>query len=421
MPGLAAIVVREASHPCADTSGASTVPSLAALLERDPRLWRAALDRRYGVLDEVLAGRHPAVVYPAARMGRQAAASLTAMGARVVALGDRDPALRGGRIDGLPVLSPADIAASHAGHAVLLASTMFDSAIREDLQSRGCEAVVPVGYLNLRLPEIFAAREYAGAWAAAADNANHAAIEETYALLSDEESRRVFAGKLAFYLSLDKERLDEIKSAATIYFDPSVYELGADEVVVDGGAFIGDTLKSFLKCCSGRFSSYFGFEPDPASFAKLAAATATEPARVTAIRAGLARRTSNARLLSTRGADSRVLGDDEPGGESIPVVSLDEYFEGRRAPSLIKMDIEGAEADALLGAAGLLAEAAPTLAVSAYHFPTDLWAIPLLITRLMPLSRLYLRHYGREIDDTVCYATPLPRRGASAPGIATRS
>jgi hypothetical protein len=104
-----------------------------------------------------------------------------------------------------------------------------------------------------------------------------------------------------------------------------------------------------------------------------------------------------------------MLGDDEPGGERVSVVSLDDYFEGGRAPSFIKMDIEGAEATALLGAAGILASASPVLAVSAYHFPTDLWTIPLLIDRLMPGSRLYLRHYTREIDDTVCYAVPLEK------------
>lgn len=388
---------------------ASTAPSLA-LLDRDPREWRAALDRRFGVLlEEVLAGRQAAVVYPAARMGRQAAARLTATGVQVVAFGDRDPALHGGRLDGLPVLSPADIAADHRGDAVLVASTMFDSAICEDLRARGCEAVVPVGYLNLRLPEIFRAREYEGACSAAADSANRAAIEEAYALLGDQESQRVFSGKLAFYLSLDKQRLDEIASATTIYFDSSVYELGADEVVVDGGAYVGDTLKSFLECCSGQFRSYFAFEPDGASYARLAVVAATDSARVTAVQAGLAHHTTSARLLSTHGVDSRVLGDDEPGGESVPVVSLDDYFEGRRTPSLIKMDIEGAEAEALLGAARLLRDVPSTLAVSAYHFPTDLWTVPLLIKRLMPRSSLYLRHYSREVDDTVCYAVPAHR------------
>jgi FkbM family methyltransferase len=383
---------------------------LSSLLARDPEEWRSALDQRYRVLDGVLEGRRSAVVYPAARMGRSAAARLMAMGVKIVAFGDRDPTLQGGHIDGLPVISSDQVATSHRSDAILVASTMFDSAICEDLRGRGCDHVVPVGYLNLRLPDVFKAREYEGAWRAVADPSNRADIEAAHALLADQESRRVFVGKLAYYLSLDKERLDEVRSTATIYFDASILGIGREEVVVDGGAYIGDTLSSFLNRSSGEFRSYFAFEPDPASFARLTALAADDPSRITVVRAGLARRTSSARLLSTQGADSRLLGTEELGGESVPVISLDEYFEVRRPPSLIKMDIEGSEADALLGAAQLLGGASPTLAISAYHFPTDLWRIPLLIARLMPGSRLYLRHYTREVDDTVCYAIPACRR-----------
>jgi hypothetical protein len=133
---------------------------------------------------------------------------------------------------------------------------------------------------------------------------------------------------------------------------------------------------------------------------------ARDPARVTAVQAGLARRTSSARLLSTHGADARLLRGDESGGEEVAVVGLDEYFEERRPPTLIKMDIEGAEVEALSGAARLIEAGRPKLAISAYHLPTDLWRIPLVLEKLMPDSRLYLRHYTREVDDTVCYAIP---------------
>jgi FkbM family methyltransferase len=396
-----------------DTAGATG--SLGSMLDRDPNAWRATLDQRYSVLDEVLTGRRKAVVYPAARMGREAATRLRSIGVEVVAFGDLNPMSHGGQIDGLPVLSPAQVSASHRADAILISSTMYDSAIREDLEARGCQCVVPVGYLNLRLPDIFSAREYNGAWTAAADPANRPDIEAAHSLLSDQESRRVFEGKLAYYLSLDKARLDDIKATTPIYFDRSVYKLGDEEVVVDGGAYVGDTLSAFLDRCSGRFHSYVAFEPDPASFGRLATVAASDPSRITAVQAGLAERTTSARLLSTQGADSRLLRGDEAGGEDVPVVGLDEYFEGRPAPTLIKMDIEGAEADALIGAAGLLGTASPKMAISAYHFPTDLWRIPVLLEKLMPDSSLYLRHYTREVDDTVCYAIPAlgpkPRSG----------
>lgn len=379
---------------------------LAAILDVDPQGLRRALDRRYAVLDEVLAGRQRAVIYPAARMGKEAARRLRSLGVEVAAFGDGNPTLQGGHIDGVPVLSPAQLAAGHHADVVLVSSTMYDSAIREDLEARGCKHVVPIGYLNLRLPDVFRSREYDGAWTAIADPANRPAIEAAYALLGDQESRRVYEGKIAYYFGLDKARLDEIRSTSTIYFDRTVYELDGDEVVADGGAFVGDTLLSFLDLSSGRYGSYVAFEPDLENFAKLATVAAVDPSRITVVQAGLAGITSSMRLLSTHGADSRVLDDEESGGVLVPVVSLDAYFEQRRPPSLIKMDIEGAEEVALQGAAGLLRNTAPKLAISAYHFPTDLWTIPLLMNRLMPDSRLYLRHYTREVDDTVCYATP---------------
>ncbi|MBA2719621.1 MAG: FkbM family methyltransferase [Chloroflexi bacterium] len=385
---------------------AGTSDSLAALLDHDPEDWRSALDRRYAVLDDVLDGRRSAIVYPAARLGRDVVPQLTALGVLVAAYGDRDPSVHGGAVDGLPVLSPARVAVRHQADVILVASTMYDSAIREDLESRGCQHVIPFGYLNLRLPHIFRTREYDGAWKGALDPTNRPDIEAAHALLGDLESRTVFEGKLGYYLARDKANIDGIRSTNTIYFDRSVHALNPEEVVVDGGAFVGDTLSSFVGESAGRFRAYYAFEPDPVSFDRLEVEAARDPARVTAVRAGLARQTSSARLLSTHGADARFLGAEESGGDEVPVVGLDEYFAKRRPPTLIKMDIEGAEADALHGAARIIAAVRPKLAISAYHYPTDLWRIPLLLQRLMPDSRLYLRHYTREVDDTVCYAIP---------------
>jgi FkbM family methyltransferase len=406
-------LVKESSSGIPAPVAAETTTFFDDLFDGDPQARRSALDERHRAFDEVLAGRRRAVIYPAARMAREAAARLKSLGVHVVAFGDGNPAMQGSHIDGLPVLSPAEVVAAHRGDVVLIASTMHDSAINRDLLARGCEAVVPVGYLNLRLPGVFRSREYDGAFLAATDPANRPAIEKVFALLADSESRRVFASKLAFYVTLEKPYLDGIRSPGTIYFDPSVYTLGSDEIVADGGAFVGDTLASFLGCSSGRFRGYIAFEPDPESYAKLSAVAATDPARISAVRAGLAFQESSARFRSTHGADSRLLGEDELGGDRVPVVSLDGFFAGREAPTLIKMDIEGAEADALQGAGVTLRSAAPTLAISVYHFPTDLWTIPLLINRLMPSGRLYLRHYTNEIDDTVCYAVPPGRHSTT--------
>ena len=92
------------------------------------------------------------------------------------------------------------------------------------------------------------------------------------------------------------------------------------------------------------------------------------------------------------------------------IVTIDEQFEGRRAPTIVKLDVEGVEKDALLGAQSTVSRHGPLLAVSVYHRPSDLWTLPLLMSRLAPSSRIVLRHYTGEFDDTVCYAVPPWRR-----------
>ena len=50
----------------------------------------------------------------------------------------------------------------------------------------------------------------------------------------------------------------------------------------------------------------------------------------------------------------------------------------------IKMNIEGAELDALKGAKQAIIRCKPKLAISAYHRPSDLWQVPELIGSLCP-------------------------------------
>ena len=276
-------------------------------------MWDADLAERYPIVDEVLAGRVPAVVYPAARLGRQAAWALRESGVRVVAFGDQSSSLQGSDIQGLPVLTPDEVVERHADDAILVASTLHDSAISRWLAARGCRNVVHVGYLNRRLPTAFAIREYDGAADAVLDASNRQHIEAAFALCADDQSRRVFLGKLEFYLGLDKGRIEAIRSEEPIYFDRTVFDLRADEVVADGGAFTGDTLRAFELASAGAYAGYVAFEPDPGNFDALSDATRSKP-NVRIVQAAVASHTGTVEFLNAAGADSRLLRDGEKVG-----------------------------------------------------------------------------------------------------------
>ena len=60
---------------------------------------------------------------------------------------------------------------------------------------------------------------------------------------------------------------------------------------------------------------------------------------------------------------------------------------------MIKMDVEGAERETLLGCRQMIARCQPALIVSCYHRNEDLFDLPLLVKKLYPGYRLFLRHH----------------------------
>ena len=69
----------------------------------------------------------------------------------------------------------------------------------------------------------------------------------------------------------------------------------------------------------------------------------------------------------------------------------------------LKMDIEGAEPHAIIGAKKLISNNSVNLAISIYHNPEDLFNIPLMISELNKNYDYYLRQHGNDSMDLVLY------------------
>lgn len=87
----------------------------------------------------------------------------------------------------------------------------------------------------------------------------------------------------------------------------------------------------------------------------------------------------------------------------IETTSIDEILDGGEA-TYIKMDIEGAEYEALLGAKNTIKKYKPKCAISIYHKRCDIWEIPILLLSYNPDYKFYLRTYSFSGNDTVLYA-----------------
>ena len=100
-----------------------------------------------------------------------------------------------------------------------------------------------------------------------------------------------------------------------------------------------------------------------------------------------------------------IVEGEEQATIKIPVDSIDNVCSGDKV-TLIKMDIEGSEIEALNGAVNVIKRDKPRLAICIYHKPEHLYAIPLWIKKTVPEYKLYIRHHSdTRWTDTVLYAT----------------
>jgi hypothetical protein len=107
-----------------------------------------------------------------------------------------------------------------------------------------------------------------------------------------------------------------------------------------------------------------------------------------------------------RGASSFVIGTGSK-EIKVPVTSLDSHFKNKaenELPTFIKLDIEGAEKEALLGSAEIIKRRKPKLAICAYHKPEDIYELPRTILALRGDYRFALRQHVAGYWDTVLYA-----------------
>jgi FkbM family methyltransferase len=226
--------------------------------------------------------------------------------------------------------------------------------------------------------------------------------------MGDDASRQEFIAQMRFRLLGDFDSLP-VPVQGDIYFREDIFRLRADEMLIDCGAFDGDTLDLFLERTAHSFTGAIAFEPDPANYAKLAARVGSMHSktreRIAIHQAATGEK--NARVLMDAGKGvSSTIGN---GDCEVECISLDSALADVPV-SFIKMDIEGSELDTLAGARELIRKNAPVLAVCAYHRQSDLWNIPLFIHGLNPDYSFYLRPHLLEGWDLVCYAVPSNRR-----------
>lgn len=185
------------------------------------------------------------------------------------------------------------------------------------------------------------------------------------------------------------------------YFDlPQLNEKrNAREIFVDGGGYDGTTSLDFLKWCSNWSQGYvYVCEPDEKNQLKCKENLSANKIAYKLISKGLWK--DKERLRFNMSESCSFISTE--GELETEVDSIDHLI--KEPVTFIKMDIEGSEYQAILGAENMITRHKPKLAISVYHKPEDIWQLPLLIYQFNPGYQFYLRHYSFGNNETVLYA-----------------
>ncbi len=188
--------------------------------------------------------------------------------------------------------------------------------------------------------------------------------------------------------------------SAVQYFDTHIVQPCENEVFIDGGSYNLDTSISFVEFCGGQYKKIYAFEMDPKNYENcVQRGRELNYADLEIINKGLwsADTAVGANLSESPGSFIDPQSPGEVQVTSIDNAVLDDVV------TFIKMDIEGAELEALKGAQRVIRTHKPRLAISLYHKPEDIWEIPQYILGLCPSYKLYLRHYSFGDPETVLY------------------
>jgi len=229
--------------------------------------------------------------------------------------------------------------------------------------------------------------------------------EWLYNRLSSSRSKDILFLLLRAKLFLDFDCLlranDEDRSQ---YFIDRFFNYKTDEVFADCGTYRGETSLEFIEKCPD-YKKIYAFEPNSRLCAEICRNLElfSFDGSIDIHCAGVGNQNSYCFFeKNSESGDGFIT--DIPTAETARILKLDDI-----APdaTFIKLDVEGFELQALLGAEKLIRSTMPKIAVCLYHKPGDFWRIPSLIDSFNNGYRFEIIHFQPfEYTDTILLCIP---------------
>lgn len=383
---------------------------------------------------DVLNGNRSVVMYGAGSAGRELLPVLRLHGVFPVCFCDKNSQEYVAELNDIPVISFQELCNEYKASLIVISSGKYSEEIKKDLLDNGFNSVNVICINEEQL--FFYTTVYQWYWPEIDLNEKQVELQTAYDLLSDQKSKDIFVDRISSfsagtdygrYRRFVKKHADLEYSLAdthsetdismhesTFYFHNDVLEIEQGEVLVDGGGYIGDSALEFINLVKGKSLGYekiYTFEPDPKNFTQLVNNLSESP-NIEWHNLGLWESETTVKFISSDTVESyggqidagcRI--DMESGDIGVDTTSIDICC-GDEKVSFIKLDVEGAEIEALKGAKNTIIKNRPKFALSAYHKRNDIFDILLKINEIVPNYKFYLRHYSNNFVDTILFALP---------------
>lgn len=231
-------------------------------------------------------------------------------------------------------------------------------------------------------------------------------LEKIFKVVSDDKSKASLLAYINQKISMDYKYLRTVKSECQ-YFDSEIVKLTNDEVFVDVGAYVGDTVQAFLGILKKQgitnYKAIYSFEPDCENYKQLQLLNiknfhtfniATSDKEGEEMFSSIGKGSSSG--ISKKKCEEIVKNQIKTG-------RLDDILSGKPV-TFIKMDVEGYELESLKGAEQIIKTQKPKLAICIYHKKSDLWEIYEYIHSLSQEYHFWIRAYEETATELVLYA-----------------
>ncbi len=214
-----------------------------------------------------------------------------------------------------------------------------------------------------------------------------------YNKLGDYRSKLVLVNTLYNWISFEPNYIRQMhEQNYKDYYDLDLLQCDENEVMVDIGAYTGDSALDYINTYR-KYRKIYCYEITPETV-DIMRVNLQDYEHIEIINKGVGA-AADKMYLQKCAQDTSTNGLRQQEGEiEIEVTTLDEDI--KEPVTLIKMDIEGAEQSALQGCVRHIKEERPKLLICVYHNNRDIFEIPRMIDNMRGDYKFYLRSNGMQ-------------------------